>query len=125
MRKSIPTLALLGALAALGAVAQAADSVPHLCGGVGFDGRAAMHRHQHEYNLGFWLTTTGSPPLYLADLPVTISRDGTTVAQFTTDGPECFVKLPAGLYTISSKRGDETRSIKVHTGRMDAYLRFK
>ncbi len=125
MRKPISTLALLGTLAVLATGAQAADSVPHLCGGVGFDGRAAMRRHEHAYNLGIWLTTTGKRPRFLAYMPITISRDGATVAKFTSDGPLCYVKLPDGVYTVSSKRGDETRSIKVHTGQMNAYLRFK
>ncbi len=125
MRTPISTLALLGTLAVLSTGAQAADSVPHLCGGIGFDGRAAMQRHRHDYNLGIWLTTSGKRPRFLAYLPITISQGGKTVASFTSDGPLCFVKLPDGTYTVTSKRRDETRSITVHTGQMNAYLRFK
>ncbi|OIQ84215.1 hypothetical protein GALL_339710 [mine drainage metagenome] len=136
MRNTLPTFAMLAALGwapvhaasapasapAAAASASAAAAVPHLCGGVGFDGRAAMRRHAHEYNLGIWLTTIHAA--YLAEMPITVSRDGKVVAQFVSDGPLCYLKLPAGDYTVSSTRHGETRSVKMHTGQMDAYLRF-
>jgi hypothetical protein len=136
MRNTLPTLAMLAALgwapvhaasAPASAPAPAASAattatVPHLCGGIGFDGRAAMRRHAHEYNLGVWLTTTHAA--YLADMPITVSQGGKVVAQFVSDGPLCYLKLPAGDYTVSSTRRGETRSVKMHTGQMDAYLRF-
>ena len=140
MRNTLPTLAMLAALGwapvhaasapagapasapAPAASAAASATVPHLCGGIGFDGRAAMRRHAHEYNLGVWLTTTHAA--YLADMPITVSQGGKVVAQFVSDGPLCYLKLPAGDYTVSSTRRGETRSVKMHTGQMDAYLRF-
>ena len=137
MRNTLPTLAMLAALgwapahaaaapastaAPAASVPAAAAAVPHLCGGIGFDGRAAMRRHAHEYNLGVWLTTTKAA--YLAEMPITVSQGGKVVAQFVSDGPLCYLKLPAGEYTVSSTRHGETRSVKMHTGQMDAYLRF-
>ena len=140
MRNTLTTLAMLATLGCAPALAASAPAsapssapaaaasaatlaaVPHRCGGIGFDGRAAMRRHAHEYNLGIWLTTTHAA--YLAEMPITVSRDGKTVAQFVSDGPLCYLKLPAGDYTVSSTRRGETRSVKMHTGQMDAYLRF-
>ena len=136
MRNTLLTLAMLAALGwapvhaasapasapAAAASASAAAAVPHLCGGVGFDGLAAMRRHAHEYNLGVWLTTTHAA--YLAEMPITVSHGGKVVAHFVSDGPLCYLKLPAGDYTVSSTRHGETRSVKMHTGQMDAYLRF-
>ncbi|MHB1691716.1 MAG: hypothetical protein ACYCSR_13900 [Thiomonas sp.] len=47
-----------------------------------------------------------------------------TVASFTASGPLCYVKLPAGTYTVMGTHHGQTRSIQVHAGSMNQSLRW-
>ena len=121
MRKSIAILCLL---ATTGIACAQADTGPaHLCGGIGKEGRAEMLTHQKDFDLGFWLTE-GKTDRYLAAVPITIQRDGTTVASFVSDGPMCYVKLPAGTYTVIGTHKGETRKAEIKTGSFGTFIRW-
>ena len=115
-------LALLLALGALPA-AQAAQ-ITHRCGGVGDSALKALLAQAPHYNLGFWMVE-GPYGAYLADVPVRILHQGKTVAEFTADGPLCWVKAPPGSYVIEARHRGVVRRVTVHTGQKPVYLWWK
>ncbi|MDD4887408.1 MAG: hypothetical protein PHO64_10890 [Thiomonas sp.] len=82
-----------------------------------------MKSRAADYNLGFWMVG-GPGGAYLADVPIQIRSGSHTVASFTADGPLCYVKLPAGRYTVTGTHNGQTRSVQVHSGSMNNYLRW-
>lgn len=123
--------ALVGALAvgllsptlSQAAQVQHAGNLSYVCGGVGAGSLKALQARAPQFDLGFWMVE-GPRGAYLADVPIRIMHEGKTVAQFTADGPLCFVQAPEGSYTIEGTHRQQQRSITVHTGNKDAYLRW-
>jgi len=95
----------------------------HLCGGVGDSSLTQLQSRATDYNLGFWMVG-GPSGAYLADVPIEIRSGRQTVASFTADGPLCYVKLPGGRYTVTGTHNGQTRSVQVHSGSMNNYLRW-
>ena len=102
--------------------AQAAG-ITHVCGGVGEGELKALEKRGPEFNIGFWMVK-GPRGEYLADVPVRITQNGKTVAEFTAGGPLCWVKAPAGTYQIHATHDGVARSVTVKTGDKNVYLRW-
>ena len=89
--------------------------VQYVCGGVG---QGALHHLQAQagkFDLGFWMVK-GPRGEYLADVPVKIAQHGKTLASFTAAGPLCYLKVPAGTYTITGSHDGVTRTIRASGG---------
>lgn len=131
MNKAIAIAGLIGATL-LGAQARADEAsrdqprdVPHLCGGIGVEGREALRTHAHEYNLGVMLDRAADGShVYLSNVRLTVSRGDQDLASFVADGPICYVKVPPGRYTVKGSWKGEERATEVGTGTMDAQLRW-
>ncbi|MBN2691812.1 MAG: hypothetical protein JXR43_08140 [Burkholderiaceae bacterium] len=123
--------ALVGALAvgllsptlSRAAQVQHASNLSYVCGGVGAGNLKALKARAPQFDLGFWMVE-GPRGAYLADVPIRITHQGKTVAQFTADGPLCFVQAPKGSYTIEGTHRQQQRKITVHTGNKNADLRW-
>ncbi|MGC8806625.1 MAG: hypothetical protein ACP5GC_07675 [Thiomonas sp.] len=123
--------ALVGALATCllsPSLSQAAQvhhvgTLSYACGGVGEGDLKALQAQAPHFNLGFWMVE-GPRGAYLADVPIRIRHQGKTVAEFTADGPLCYVQAPAGSYTIEGTHRQQQRSVTVQTGNKNAYLRW-
>jgi len=98
-------------------------AVTFRCGGIGVDDLQQMKLHAHDFNLGFWMVE-GPRGAYLADVPIQIDRDGKIVASFVASGPLCYLKAPAGAYTIIGIHHGQTRKVDAHTGNFNVYLRW-
>ena len=122
---------LIGALAVglLGpGLSQAAEvhhagDLAYVCGGVGAGDLKALQAKAPEFNLGFWMVE-GPQGAYLANVPIEVQHDGKTLARFTAEGPLCYLKAPAGHYTIIGSHRQQQRKIDIDTGNKDAYLRW-
>lgn len=123
--------AVVGALAAClfsPGISQAAQvhhagDISYVCGGVGEDALKDLQAQAPHYNMGFWMVE-GPRGAYLAGVPIRILHQGKTVAEFTADGPLCYVQAPAGSYTIEGTHRQQQRRVTVHTGNKNAYLRW-
>ncbi len=133
-RKALLALAFIGASApGLMGVAQAQEqkqnpaephpAISHLCGGVGDTSLRQLKTQAGNFNAGFWMVG-GPDGAYLADVPIQIQSHGQTVASFTAGGPLCYVELPAGTYTLTGTHHGQARSIPLHAGSMNQYLRW-
>lgn len=129
-----PTLrrgALVGALAAsllspglsMAAEVHYAGDLSYVCGGVGQGDLKALQARAAQFDLGFWMVE-GPQGGYLADVPIEVQRHGKTVARFTAGGPLCYLKAPAGRYTILGQHNKQERRIDIDTGNKNAYLRW-
>ncbi|MBW4047840.1 MAG: hypothetical protein HIU89_07870 [Proteobacteria bacterium] len=123
-------LVALASAAAFWASAEAAHAtfsedagITHLCGGVGAAHLEALKAQAHAFNLGFWMVE-GPRGAYLADVPIQIKAGGRIIATFTAEGPLCYLKVPAGEYTIVGSHKGQTRAIRAHSGSMNHYLRW-
>ena len=124
--KLAATLAAAGALPLMSVAAQPVQTqgpIQYLCGGVGEGSRQQLQAEASNFNLGFWMVK-GPRGEYLADVPITIKKGDRTLAKFTADGPLCYLKLPAGTYTIEGWHDGQTRTIKASTGSKSYYLRW-
>ncbi len=95
----------------------------HLCGGVGEDSLKQLKAQAGDFNLGFWMVG-GPGGAYLADVPIQIQSGGQTVTSFVADGPLCYLKLPAGRYTVTGTHNGQTRTMQMQSGSMNNYLRW-
>ena len=126
LRRALP---MLGALSlAVPGLASAAEvhhqgDISYVCGGVGETEMQDLKAMAPQFNLGFWMVE-GPRGAYLADVPIRIEQKGRTLAEFTAGGPLCYVKAPAGQYTVRGRYKDEDRSVTVRTGNKNAYLRW-
>ena len=124
------TLAALAGAAALWVYSDAVHAtskpdpnITHMCGGVGAEHLKALQAQAHAFNLGFWMVE-GPRGTYLADVPIQVKVAGKTIATFTAEGPLCYLKVPAGEYTIVGSHKGQTRAITAHSGSMNHYLRW-
>lgn len=124
-----PALPLLGALSlavpgpAFAAQVHHQGNLSYVCGGVGETEMQDLKAMAPQFNLGFWMVE-GPRGAYLADVPIRIQQKGRTLAEFTAGGPLCYVKAPAGQYTVRGRYKNEDRSVTMHTGNKNAYLRW-
>ncbi|WP_156030130.1 hypothetical protein [Thiomonas sp. FB-Cd] len=128
MRSALVALASAAALWACADAAHATSRadpgiITHLCGGVGAAHLKALKAQAHAFNLGFWMVE-GPHGAYLADVPIQIKTGGRIIATFTAEGPLCYLKVPAGEYTIVGSHKSQTRAITAHSGSMNDYLRW-
>jgi len=94
------TILLAALLAAPGA--RAADAVPVLHGGIGEDERNEMLMQHADYNLRLAFAARGSGS-FLSDVQVVVADAAKNeVARATSDGPWCWLRLPAGRYTVTA-----------------------
>ena len=98
-------------------------SVQYVCGGVGQGALKHLQAQAGKFNLGFWMVK-GPQGAYLANVPVKVMQGGKTVAQFTASGPLCYLKAPAGSYTIVGRHDGQTRTITAQSGTTAHYLRW-
>ncbi|MHB1691835.1 MAG: hypothetical protein ACYCSR_14520 [Thiomonas sp.] len=98
-------------------------AIAHRCGGVGEGNLQQLKRQAHDFNLGLWMVE-GPRGAYLADVPIQVKKGNKTVASFVADGPLCYLKAPAGSYTLVGIYKGRLRSIRAHTGNMNVYLRW-
>ena len=115
--------ALWGAAETAHATSRTDPGITHLCGGVGAEHLKALKAQAHAFNLGFWMVE-GPRGAYLADVPIQIKAGGKTIATFTAEGPLCYLKVPAGEYTIVGTYKGQTRAITVHSGSVNHDLRW-
>lgn len=101
----------------------APQTVSHRCGGVGADSMKQLKAQANDFNLGFWMVG-GPGGTYLADVPIQIESNGRIVTRFIADGPLCYVRLPAGSYTVTGTHNGQTRSLLMRSGSMNNYLRW-
>ena len=113
----------LGTAPAQAATVQTQGTIQYVCGGVGQGALAHMQAQAAKFNLGFWMVK-GPQGEYLANVPVKVMHNGKTVATFTAGGPLCYLKAPAGSYTIEGHHDGQMRSITAHSGDMAQYLRW-
>lgn len=126
LRRALPLLGALSIAApglSLAAEVRHQGEISYVCGGVGETEMQDLQAMAPKFNLGFWMVE-GPRGEYLADIPVRILQKGKTVAEFTAEGPLCYVSAPKGAYTIRGRYKDEDRSVSVHTGNKNAYLRW-
>ena len=128
--RSMSCVALLAAAFLSLAVSQAQaatihnqGSIQYVCGGVGEGSLQKMQAQAAKFNLGFWMVK-GPQGEYLAQVPVKIMRDGKVVARFTAGGPLCYLKVPAGTYTIEGRHDGQLRTIQAHSGTKTHDLRW-
>src|SRR5260221_8929726 len=95
---NVTTLAAALAVAAIPALAQ----VPIACGGVGSDERHAMEAKAAQSNLALEMFIAPGGE-YVADVDVTLRPEkGSEAIAVHTDGPICYVRVPAGRYRVQA-----------------------
>ncbi|MHB1667017.1 MAG: hypothetical protein ACYCSR_00440 [Thiomonas sp.] len=98
-------------------------SIQYVCSGVGQGSLQKMQAQAAKFNLGFWMVK-GPQGEYLANVPVKVMQNGKTVAKFTAGGPLCYLKAPAGTYTIEGRHDGQLRTIQAQSGTTAHYLRW-
>jgi hypothetical protein len=95
---------------------QKSGSGQYVCGGISDEGMEALHRQKSESNTEL-LFTEGTERAWVTDVAVTIKGDGLKEPmQFQANGPTCFLKLPAGTYTVNASYGGKPRTQTVKVG---------
>ena len=91
-----------------------------VCGGVGFEERAALAELRPQANLEL-LFVTAPRGGYLADILVTLYEGDADapVLSLRSSGPICLLHLSSGRYRIQASRLGEHRSAQVSGGRAD------
>jgi hypothetical protein len=82
---------------------QTSGPAHYICGGVSDEGMDAIMGHRGSANSEL-LFTSGPEGAYLAQVSVTIHGAGLKQPlTFTSSGPLCLLKLPAGSYTVEAE----------------------
>ena len=100
--------------------------VPWACGGITAEERHELPARVPDANLEL-LFVAGTRGAYTAGTEWRIvDRDSHPLAYGTADGPECFVRLPAGPVQVEAKLNDEVRTAKatIRAGAKAARLVF-
>ena len=93
---------LLVASLLIGRIAFGADAAPVLSGGIGEDERNEMLMQRADYNLRLAFAAKGSGS-FLSDVRVVVTDAAKNeVARATSDGPWCWLRLPAGRYIVTA-----------------------
>ena len=94
------------------AIAAPVPRVPWACGGVTAEERHELPARVHDANLEM-LFVAGSRGAYTAGTEWRIvDRDNHPLAYGSADGPQCFVRLPAGAIQVEARLNGETRMAK-------------
>jgi hypothetical protein len=92
---------------------QTVGSIEYLCGGVSDEEMSAVNSQRGNANTAL-LFTAGAHGEYLADVGVTIRaanrKADPAVVTFTSQGPLCLLKLPAGKYRVEASHHGSTIS---------------
>jgi hypothetical protein len=85
-----------------------------VCGGAGVEERQEIAALEREANLRL-LFVTQKRGGYLADVEVALSGRGASAPslKFTSEGPICLLKAPAGSYTVQAEYAGKQRSAQV------------
>lgn len=103
---------------------QSSGAATYVCGGVSDEGMSALTAQRGSAN-GELLFTSGPKGAYLAQ--VTVSIHGTHLKQplhFTSSGPLCLLKLPAGSYTVEAEYQGHTIKQNIKTDGMLKQTKF-
>lgn len=105
-------------------LAWAAGSVPWACGGVSADERRVLPTLVPDANLEL-LFVSGKRGAYTSGAQWRVlDRANEPIAYGTAEGPECFLRLPAGPVRVEARLGNETRTAKANVGAKHTRLAF-
>lgn len=97
---------------------QAMGAASYVCGGVSDEGMAAITAHRGSANSEL-LFTSGPEGAYVAQVAVTVHGGGLKQPlSFTSNGPLCLLKLPAGSYTVEAEYKGRTLKQAIKTDGM-------
>ncbi|HET9652278.1 MAG TPA: hypothetical protein VFP36_08805, partial [Usitatibacter sp.] len=98
------------------ALAWGAGQVPWACGGVSAEERRALPSQVPDANLEL-LFVSGTRGAYAAGAQWRVlDRANEPIAYGTSDGPQCFMRVPAGPVRVEARLGGETRTAKATAG---------
>ncbi|MGE5098159.1 MAG: hypothetical protein ACM3SO_23695 [Betaproteobacteria bacterium] len=116
--------ATLAVLAFVPTLAWAAGQAPWACGGVSAEERRALPSQVPDANLEL-LFVSGQRGAYAAGAEWRVlDRANEPVAHGTSDGPQCFLRVPPGPVRVEAKIGGETRTAKATAGAKRTRLVF-
>lgn len=96
----------------------------YVCGGVSDEGMTAITAQRGSAN-GELLFTSGPEGAYVAQVAVIVHGTGLKQAlTFTSNGPVCLLKLPAGSYTVEAEYKGRTLKQSIKTDGMLKQTKF-
>lgn len=103
---------------------QALGPASYVCGGVSDEGMAALTTQRGEANSEL-LFTTGAEGAYVAQVAVSVRGKGLKQPlTFTSSGPLCLLKLPAGSYSVEAEYKGRTLKQHIKTDGMLKQTKF-
>jgi hypothetical protein len=115
MDRRIPLLVAAAVVVLTFATEARAADVPHVSGGIGFEGREEMQAAEKDHNLKVVAAEKNGD--YLAEVKVVIeSAKKERMLDATMDGPILLAKLPPGTYTVKATFDGQTQSRTVTVG---------
>ena len=115
MDRRIPLLVAAAVVVLTFATEVRAADVPHVSGGIGFEGREEMQAAEKDHNLKVVAAEKNGD--YLAEVNVVIeSAKKERMLDATMDGPILLAKLPPGTYTVKATFEGQTQSRNVTVG---------
>ena len=103
---------------------QSSGSANYVCGGVSDEGMNAITSLRSAANSEL-LFTAGPEGVYLAQVAVTIHGAGLKQPlSFTSNGPLCLLKLPAGSYTVEAEYKGQSLKQSIKTDGMLKQTKF-
>jgi hypothetical protein len=109
MDRRIPLLVATAVVVLTFATETRAADVPHVSGGIGFEGREEMQAAEKDHNLKVVAAEKNGD--YLAEVKVVIeSAKKERMLDTTMDGPILLAKLPPGTYTVRATFDGETQT---------------
>lgn len=95
---------------------QTQGAVTYVSGGIGQDEAQAFEAAAAQYPLALEFAIKHTPRAeYTADVHVVVTdAQGTRVLDTNSDGPFLLAKLPAGRYTVTAERHQQTLTRTVH-----------
>ncbi|WP_420266192.1 hypothetical protein [Candidatus Magnetominusculus dajiuhuensis] len=101
------------------------NGIDYITGGVGLDEREsldAIARDRYNVKLVFAMTNRD----YVSDVFVEITnKSGKRIFEATSDGPICYLKLPAGSYSIRASYEGVVRSQSITAGATSRNVDFR
>jgi hypothetical protein len=115
MDRRIPLLVAAAVVVLTFATEACAADVPHVSGGIGFEGREEMQAAEKDHNLKVVAAEKNGD--YLAEVNVVVeSGKKERMLDATMDGPILLAKLPPGTYTVKATFEGQTQSRTVTVG---------